>query len=109
MHLLVYVLASLLILACIFSRLLTNYFAGDLRTHGCYRCFHSWRRAEQHFTQSGTSFFGGGPLCEPCWKKLKTPKARLPYYRQLFADWQKEMEIAPEEWDLLEAAVMSEV
>lgn len=28
------------------------------------------------------------PLCEPCWKALRTPANRLPYYRQLIREWQ---------------------
>lgn len=30
------------------------------------------------------------PLCETCWRELKTPQARLPYYRELLNVWKKE-------------------
>jgi hypothetical protein len=49
------------------------------------------------------------PLCEKCWQDLGTPAARLPFYRQLWLDWQTmdtDLE-AWRTWDAIAAAVLA--
>lgn len=52
----------------------------------CARCKTKWYWIESHTTRyaDGQGCF---PLCEPCWRDLKTPERRLPYYRGLWESW----------------------
>jgi hypothetical protein len=55
---------------------------------------------------NGVSCF---PLCEQCWTDLKTPAARLPYYRKL-ADERKKwdtVEKAEDVWSRMKASVLA--
>ena len=36
------------------------------------------------------------PLCEDCWRQLKTPEARLPFYRALIDEWGKGESVWPD-------------
>jgi hypothetical protein len=56
---------------------------------------------------NGVSCF---PLCEQCWKELKTPQARLPYYRQLVNERKRldtETNKAEDSWPRMKASVMT--
>lgn len=68
---------------------------------GCYRCYRNWMICQGHDTQfnARSAMF---PLCEECWQEL-TPQTRLPYYRQLWDDWNDSY--PKDEWDAIEAAV----
>lgn len=72
----------------------------------CYRCKKTWDVVEGHGTlyDVGQGCF---PLCEKCWSELKTPQARLPYYRQMFNEWNKSAGHSEHEWQLIEKAVMA--
>lgn len=83
---------------------------------GCGRCKRSWKWVEGHSTEYTTER-GTFPLCERCWRELKTPGARLPYYRSLFdsntadlakfEDGKRLLQGRDHEWELIEAAVMA--
>ncbi len=49
------------------------------------------------------------PLCEGCWLALKTPAARLPYYRALFNQWKKDDPKwrTEEQWKDIESSVLA--
>lgn len=55
----------------------------------CRRCRTSYRYARAH----GTPAEIGGQvgyvtaLCDPCWRELATPAARIPYYEVVFREW----------------------
>ena len=71
----------------------------------CHHCGTTWPFVQGHSTPHNDNH-GCFPLCELCWVELKTPKRRLPYYRQLWTEWQKhDPEIDPTMWDAIEAAV----
>ncbi|MDE2096158.1 MAG: hypothetical protein KGL39_02860 [Patescibacteria group bacterium] len=55
------------------------------------------------YVTNGDSCF---PLCEQCWRELKTPEARLPYYRLLVDEWCKDDTNAEAKWPSIEKAVM---
>jgi hypothetical protein len=67
----------------------------------CYKCRTNWFFVEGHTTLFGPSG-GGFPLCEQCWQEL-TPEQRLPFYRQLFENWQPHSNYS---WAEIEAAVL---
>lgn len=70
----------------------------------CGKCERPWNFVETHSTQcSETS--GMCPLCEKCWEELKTPEARLPYYKSLWLDWHRWGK-PPTIWKNIEKAVM---
>ena len=46
------------------------------------------------------------PLCEKCWRDLKTPAARMPYYRQLWSEWLQQTYEPPWVWCAIESAVL---
>lgn len=46
----------------------------------CSKCGAPYYDCSQHSTMVDRSN-GVFVLCEPCWKDLKTPDARMPYYR----------------------------
>lgn len=52
----------------------------------CGRCGITWNMCESHSTtyKPGNRCF---PLCEYCWKDLKTPQARVIYYEALWMTW----------------------
>lgn len=66
----------------------------------CHRCRTPWKFVEAHVTDylKGRGCF---PLCEKCWAELETPDARLPYYRELWMEW----EFRGGLWDNIEKAV----
>jgi hypothetical protein len=70
----------------------------------CYRCGMPWKFTQGHSTPYNNDS-GCFPLCEKCWGEL-TPQERLPYYKQLWIDWQKwgEQDIA--KWNEIEKAVL---
>jgi hypothetical protein len=75
----------------------------------CERCRTSWQFVEYHATDFSETN-GCFPLCEPCWQTLGTPQARLPYYVQLLAMWER-LEpgyVTPELRAKIEAAVLKE-
>lgn len=56
---------------------------------------------------NGVSCF---PLCEQCWTELKTPEARLPYYRKLVDErkkWDTATEKAEDTWPRMKASVLA--
>lgn len=66
-----------------------------------HRCETNWYFVREHATsydRSNSCF----PLCEECWSGL-TPEQRLPYYRQLWDEW-NDPEYAS--WASIETAVM---
>jgi hypothetical protein len=70
----------------------------------CHRCLTSWDYVDGHVTtyQSGGGCF---VLCEKCWRGL-TPEERLPFYRQLFDEWERNG--TDVEWWEIEFAVLFE-
>lgn len=88
----------------------------------CYRCKMPWKFTESHSTDYGPDGewqeieggwgkfkvgpMGCFPLCEKCWKELKTPEARMPYYRQLWTEWSADgVPMDGRKWEWIEAAV----
>ncbi len=47
------------------------------------------------------------PLCKQCWQELKTPEARLPYYRKLVDDWKRDIADAEKDWEPIKASVLA--
>lgn len=76
----------------------------DLGWGRCHHCNKTWRRVEGHVTLY-TEGSGCFPLCVGCWAKLGSPEARLPYYRELWEEWNEGGERGLAEWDQIEAAV----
>lgn len=84
----------------------------------CYRCKIPWAMIESHSTpyRKGSACF---PLCELCWRVL-SPKARVPFYRMLYDEWEAEDERLEKEghdvtmfddtnsWDAMREAVLLE-
>ncbi len=68
----------------------------------CCRCGLPWGCVSEHTTWI-TESRGCFPLCEPCWRELGTPEARLPFYRAFI-----EKSGGLESWAHLQAAVMLE-
>jgi hypothetical protein len=54
----------------------------------CHRCLTPWLFVPLHDT-AYSEFEGCFPLCEECWRELETPARRLPYYRELLAEWER--------------------
>jgi len=71
----------------------------------CYRCRRPWKFVKNHSTQFSNSA-GCFPLCEKCWRELKTPQARWPYYHRLIEEWKTWSGIYREEKDAIFNAVM---
>jgi len=70
----------------------------------CGRCGRPWKFAREH----STALPGHGgcfPLCERCWKALRTPENRLPYYHILWLDWTEDCGVT---WPMVYDAVMLE-
>jgi Zn ribbon nucleic-acid-binding protein len=63
----------------------------------CIRCGYPWPVVISHPTNYATEVREDGniemagcfPLCEPCWVKLATPEARMPYYVKLYTWWEE--------------------
>lgn len=72
----------------------------------CRRCRTSWRFVKGHVTMTSAGS-GCFPLCEACWAEL-SPKERLPYYRSLFEQWQRQGS-TNHTWTQIESAVLEEV
>lgn len=72
----------------------------------CGKCNRPWKFVKGHSTPY-TESKGCFPLCEKCWTDLKTPYARLPYYRELWESWEKSSP-GYADWELIEEAVMRE-
>lgn len=72
----------------------------------CHRCGITWNWCESHSTQF-TKHSGCFPLCEVCWSQLATPVARMPFYRQLYDEWEQ-MGCSDGDWDAIESAVLKE-
>lgn len=74
----------------------------------CGKCNRPWKFVDHHTTNYAFSVStndGMFPLCKQCWTELKTPKARLPYYRRLWMDWHKWGK-PKAKWEDIENAVM---
>jgi hypothetical protein len=69
----------------------------------CLRCKTTWRFVQAHVTyyEPGN---GIAPLCKLCWEELATPKARLPFYHQMWMEWGSESNL--KEWQGIMDAVM---
>lgn len=70
----------------------------------CYRCGMPWSSTKSHSTWFD-NWHGCFPLCEECWSQL-TPETRLPYYRNLYMDWER-MGGAMTSWPRIEASVLA--
>jgi hypothetical protein len=70
----------------------------------CNRCERPWKFVEGHAT-SFNEYHVMFPLCEKCWQELGTPEARLPYYRQLWYEWEMRHP-GYVNWDEIERSVM---
>lgn len=55
----------------------------------CYCCRFPWPPLLRHSTHCSDPEFVAEALCESCWLRLRTPEARLPYYRALVKHWQE--------------------
>jgi len=71
----------------------------------CHCCKMPWAVVSVHNTsyKNGSGMF---PLCERCWME-RTPEERLPYYRELWEEWQVDSP-GHADWDDIEKAVLSE-
>ena len=70
----------------------------------CHRCGTPWDRCKAHTTryEEGRGCF---PLCEECWSET-SPAERLPYYRQLWNEWQIDGAMDDGVWARIEIAVL---
>lgn len=62
------------------------------------------------FTQAApkNTYWGAGgmaPLCQGCWDTL-TPEQRLPYYREVWQEWERINPVHNYQWEPIEHAVM---
>ena len=71
----------------------------------CKRCGTPWKFIGEHATWYRPGY-GVFALCQPCWSEL-TPKERLPFYRQVFDDWER-VGCGDREWPEIERAVLTE-
>jgi hypothetical protein len=69
----------------------------------CRCCKTPWKFVEGHSTQY-TRNSGCFPLCKWCWRDL-SPHQRLPYYREMWEDWNR---TGPDDsrWEDIERAVL---
>lgn len=88
----------------------------------CFRCGRTWNTCRNHSTPYSwhTPYPGGVkrpasacfPLCEDCWGEL-TRAQRLPYYRQMFDEWESGGECDhngvswEETWERISESVMA--
>lgn len=69
----------------------------------CEKCERTWDKVSGHVTDF-SEYRGIFPLCESCWRELKTPEARLPYYSNVvFKSWRE-----TNTWPAVKAAVLAE-
>ncbi len=71
----------------------------------CHRCYRKWNIVIGHTTKF-TDTDGCFPLCESCWTVL-TPYERLPYYKQLYLDWERGDPNLDHKWEDIEQAVLA--
>jgi hypothetical protein len=70
----------------------------------CHRCRRPWKYVVPHPTHYAFNQLCY-PLCEDCWEILDPPE-RLPYYKQLWLEWQaKEIDVP---WTVIHAACLHE-
>ena len=55
----------------------------------CGRCQTTWAFVDGHSTYVEGTAAGAFPLCTQCWEDLRTPDARMPFYRALFRSWEE--------------------
>ena len=76
----------------------------------CGRCQRPWKTGDRPGVRSHstpTSLSGGcHPLCVTCWREL-TPEQRLPYYRDLWHEW-NEYVSNDMPWEVMQAACLYE-
>lgn len=75
----------------------------------CGKCKKTWDIVEGHLTQFDNSH-SCFPLCEKCWSDLKTPEARLHYYRELVNNWKMSdspKDHAEDNWAGIKEAVLA--
>ena len=72
----------------------------------CGRCRRSWATAQDHTTMYN-SVAGWFPLCESCWRELRTPEARMPFYRKLYDEWAHDGRYLPS-WEQMRDSVLAE-
>ena len=72
----------------------------------CYHCMMPWSFASPHNTYY-TDERGCFPLCEFCWRILRTPRKRIVYYRRHFDMWACGQSGAAERWAQIRAAVFA--
>ncbi len=76
----------------------------------CGKCGRTWDKVEHHvtwfrFNASREPAEGCFALCQECWCCLETPEARMPYYRELWAQWGSRPDV---KWEEFESAVLAE-
>ena len=71
----------------------------------CKRCETPWAFVDEHATYY-TERRGVFALCQMCWAEL-TPQERLPFYRQVYEEWER-LGCADREWPDIERAVLAE-
>lgn len=69
----------------------------------CMHCKTTWRFVQAHVTWYEPGI-GVHALCRLCWEELATPKARLPFYHQVWMEWGAESSL--KEWQEIMNAVM---
>lgn len=72
----------------------------------CYACKRSWKWVDSHptiYSESSACF----PLCQMCWESF-IPEQRLPYYRALFDEWERQSPQSENQWEQIRAAVLAE-
>lgn len=70
----------------------------------CLRCGRPWTICKGHSTEFRDGI-GCFPLCDECWAEL-APETRLPYYRQMWNEWEIMAGAVHYEWQDIEEAVM---
>lgn len=75
----------------------------------CGHCDWPWKFTKYHITNYSWKS-GCFPLCEKCWFELKTPEARMPFYRDLANSWLRSSPLDYEKikvgWVEIQKAVM---
>ena len=76
----------------------------------CGKCGRTWDKVEHHvtwfrFNASRAPAEGCFVLCQECWCCLQTPEARMPHYRELWAQWGSRPDV---KWEEFERAVLAE-
>lgn len=73
----------------------------------CGRCGAPYDGTQEHQTQYKNNWFIF-VLCEHCWRELKTPEARMPYYRGSFDYNESMFKQEDGKWEAISNAVMAE-